>query len=140
MVAAAMAVVVAGGGGCCRWQRWRSLSMVTARADMVKSGRGSKGEVAPVARHHPAATARARAMAMAMARETVTARGTAREMARARARATASRQQQQLSTAAAAAATAIPPSLLCCSPANFPSCQCCCYVFAEAVAGWVWVA
>jgi hypothetical protein len=31
--------------------------------------------------------------------------------------------------------SAILPPLLSCSPATFPSCQCCCYVFAEAVAG-----
>jgi hypothetical protein len=46
--------------------------------------------------------------------------------------------EQQSSTAAAAATILLP--LLRCSPAAHPSCQCCCYVFEEAVVGWVWVA
>ena len=58
---------------------------------------------------------------------------------RMRARVTASRQQQQLSTNAAAAA-AILPSLLRYFSAACPFCQCCCYVFVAAVAGWVGVA
>jgi hypothetical protein len=136
MVAAVMAVIVASSGGHCRWQRWQSSLTATARADAGNGRQGHKGEGVPMARCHPTATARARAMAAA--RETATARGTARAIARARVRARVSRQQQQLSTAAAAAA--IPPPLLHCFPATRPSCQCCCYVIAEAVAGWVWMA
>jgi hypothetical protein len=113
--------------------------MATVRADAGegKGGQGHEAEGVPAAQRHPPVMVRARAMATA--RETVIARGTAREMARASARVTAFRKQQQSSTAAAGDA-AILPLLLRCSPASCPSCHCCCYVFAEAVAGWVWVA